>query len=122
MAKNDVASVDEYIAAQPEGAQSALERVREAIRKAVPEAEELISYRMPAYRLRGEGLVHFAGWKRHYSLYLASESILATFKDELAAYDVKKGTISFPLSEPVPVTLIESIVELRARQIAERNR
>ncbi len=99
-------SVDDYIASQPEAARAVLQRVRAAIRKAVPAAEETISYNMPAYKLHGEAMLYFAGWKRHYSLYPATARVLAAFKDELAAYEIDKSTIRFPLSEPVPAKLI----------------
>jgi uncharacterized protein YdhG (YjbR/CyaY superfamily) len=85
MAKTAFKSVDEYIAAQPEALQAVLRRVRNAIRKAVPEAEEAISYQMHAYKLQGRAVIYFAGWKRHYSLYPAKESVVAAFRNELRA-------------------------------------
>src|SRR5262245_4903198 len=120
MAKTDYKSVDEYIAAQPEAVWDTLKRVRDAIRKAVPEAEEVISYQMPAYKLRGGPLLYFAGWKRHYSLYPANDRLLVAFKEDLAPYEIQKATIRFPLSEPVPVRLIERIAKFRAEEIGER--
>jgi uncharacterized protein YdhG (YjbR/CyaY superfamily) len=117
MAKTTFRTVDDYIAAQAQDVQAALTRVRNAIRKAVPDADELISYNMPAYKLDGKALLHFAGWKTHYSLYAASKSILANFKTELAKYEIEKGTIRFPLDEPVPATLIERIAKFRANEI-----
>ncbi len=69
MAKTDFKSVDEYIASQPEAVQGVLERVRGAIRKAVPSAEEVISYKIPSYKLQGGPVLYFAGWKKHHSLY-----------------------------------------------------
>lgn len=122
MAQNDPTTVDEYIASQPEASRELLERVRGVIRKTVPDALELISYKMPAYTLNGADLLHFAGWKQHYSLYLASERIIATFKDDLAPYKVSKGTISFPLSKPVPEQLIERITLFRVMEIVKRTR
>ena len=77
-----------------------------AIRKALPEAEEVISYQMPAYKLGSGRILYFAGWKRHYSLYPAGAGLVEAFQDELARYEVSKSTIRFPLSEPVPVKLI----------------
>jgi uncharacterized protein YdhG (YjbR/CyaY superfamily) len=122
MAKTDFNSVDEYIASQPEGVRSVLDRVRSAIRKAVPGAEEVISYKIPTYKLHGGPVLYFAGWKRYYSLYPVSEHIVAAFKDELAPYKVNKATIRFPLSEPVPVKLIERIAKFRANELAEREK
>lgn len=120
MAKTDFRSVDEYIAAQPEAAQGVLELVRSSIRKAVPNAEESISYKIPTYKLRGDPVIFFAGWKQHYSLYPATNQIVATFKDDLADYEVRKGTIRLPLSQPVPVKLIERIAKMRAKEVTER--
>jgi len=111
-----VKSVDEYIASQPKAAQGVLKRVRSAIRKAVPAAEEAISYKIPTYKLQGAVVLYFAGWSRHYSLYPAGDRVVAAFRDELAPYTVEKGTIRFPLSAPVPVKLIESIAKFRAQE------
>jgi uncharacterized protein YdhG (YjbR/CyaY superfamily) len=120
MAKTDFNSVDQYIAAQPETVQSVLGRVRSTIREAMPGAEEAISYKIPVYKLHGAPVIYFAGWKKHYSLYPATEGVVAAFKDSLASYEISKGTIRFPLGEPVPVELIEGIAKLRAREVAER--
>jgi uncharacterized protein YdhG (YjbR/CyaY superfamily) len=122
MAKTDFKSVDEYIASQPEAVQRVLRRVRRTIRKAMPAAEEVISYQIPAYKLHGRPVLYFAGWRQHYSLYPSTAPIVAAFKDDLAPYEVTKGTIRFPLSEPVPVTLIEGIAKFRAKEVAERQK
>ena len=118
MPKTDVTSVDEYLASQPEAVRSVLERVRRTIRKAVPDAEEVISYKIPAYKVRGVVILFFAGWKHHYSLYPANGQVVAQFADELAPYEISKGTIRFPLNEPVPVKLIERIAKFRAKEVA----
>jgi len=120
VANNDYKSVDEYISAQPEELRDALKRMRSTIRKAVPEAEEVISYKMPTYKLRGNRVLYFAGWKQHYALYAATDSVVAAFKNELAPYEIDKGTIRFPLSAPVPVKLIERIAKFRAKEVVER--
>ena len=119
MANSGFESVDEYIALQPEAVRGLLELVRSTIRKAVPKAEEMISYNMPTYKLDGAPVLYFAGWKRHYSLYPATGRVVATFKDELEQYKVNKGTIRFPLTEPVPVELIRRIAKFRAKEVAE---
>jgi len=116
MAKTDFKSVDEYIGSQPEAARAILERVRSTIRKAVPDAQEVISYQIPAYKLHGRPVLYFAGWREHYSLYPAGPRLVEAFKDELAPYEVSKGTIRFPLSQPVPVELIERIAKFRAKE------
>jgi len=122
MARTDFKSVDEYIATQPENVQAILQRVRGTIQKAVPRAEEVISYQIPAYKLHGGAVLYFAGWKQHYSLYPASDALVAAFRNELARYDLSKGTIRFPLSEPVPVNLIERIAKFRAEQLTMREK
>jgi uncharacterized protein YdhG (YjbR/CyaY superfamily) len=119
MGKTTYNTVDEYIDSQPEAVQAVLQRVRSAIRKAVPDAEEVISYNIPAFKLGSSRVLYFAGWKKHYSIYPAGERIVAAFKDELAPYEVRKGTIRFPLSQPVPVALIAGIAKLRAQDITE---
>ncbi len=121
MAKTKVASVPEYIAAKPKEVQAALRLVRKAIRTAVPKAVEGISYQIPAYTLNGATVLYFAGWKAHYSIYPASDSLLAAFPRELARYERSKGTIKFPLSEPVPAKLIERIARFRAQQLTARD-
>jgi uncharacterized protein YdhG (YjbR/CyaY superfamily) len=111
-------SVDEYIAAQPEVMRPKLEQVRAAIRNAVPDAIEGIGYRMPGYKLHGKPMLYFAGFKEHYSLFAASGTFFAALEDELRGYELRKGTVRFPLTEPVPVKLITRIARLRAAGIA----
>jgi len=111
-------SVDEYIAAQPEAVRPKLEQVRAAIGRAVPEALEGIGYGMPGYKLHGKSMLYFAGFKEHYSLFAASGTFFAALEDELRGYDLRKGTIHFPLTKPVPVKLISRIAKLRAAGIA----
>jgi len=119
MAKTDFKSVDQYIASRPETVQRVLERVRTTIRKALPRAEEGISYQIPLYKLDGATVLYFAGWSQHFSLYPATEKLVAAFKEDLASYELSKGTIRFPLSQPVPVKLIGRIAKFRAKEAAE---
>jgi len=113
-------SVDEYIAALPEATRAVLERVRRIVGRAVPAAEETISYGIPTYKLHGRVVLHLAAWKRHYSLYPANARVLAAFGDELTPYLVEKSTLRFALAEPVPAKLIERIATFRAKEVAER--
>jgi len=122
MARTDFKSVDEYITTHPEDVQSILQRVRRTIRKAVPGAEEVISYQIPAYKLPEGPVLYFAGWSQHYSLYPATKHLVAAFKNDLAPYKVNKGTIRLPLSQPVPVKLIARIAKFRAKEAATRAR
>lgn len=119
MAKSGFTSVNDYITSHPAAVQRVLKRVRSIVRKAVPDSEETISYGIPTYKLHGRPVVYFAGWKRHYSLYPSTDRLVAAFKAELAPYEISKGTIRFPLSEPVPTTLIDSIAKFRAKEVAE---
>jgi len=116
----EVDSVDDYIAVQPEASRAVLEHLRNTIRKAVPASDEVISYKMPTYKLNGGTVLHFAGWKKYYSLYPATATVLAAFKDDLAPYEVVKSTIHFPLTQPVPVKLIERIAKFRGKEVIER--
>jgi uncharacterized protein YdhG (YjbR/CyaY superfamily) len=111
-------SVDEYIAAQSEVLRPKLEQVRATIRRAVPEAVEGIGYRMPGYKLHGKPMLYFAGFKEHYSPFAASGTFFAALEDELRGYELRKGTVQFPLTKPVPVKLIDRIAKLRAAGIA----
>ena len=120
MAKTDFKSVDDYVATHPRDVRAALQRVRSAIRKALPGADEVISYQMPAYKLEGRVVIYFAGWTGHYSLYPATGQLVPSFKEELAPYAVSKGAIRFPLWEPIPVKLIGRIAKFRAKEVAER--
>lgn len=122
MAKTDFKSVNEYIASKPEAVRRALKRVRSIVRKAMPGAEEVISYQIPAIRLHGRPVLYFAGWKEHYSLYPSTDRLVAILKDDLAPYEVTKGTIRFPLAEPVPAKLIERIAKFRVKEAAERQK
>jgi uncharacterized protein YdhG (YjbR/CyaY superfamily) len=122
MPRPEFKSVDEYIAAQPAASQVALGRIRCAIRAAAWGAEEGISYKIPAYTLNGAVVLYFAGWKQHYSLYPASDELVAAFGGELEKYRASKGTLRFPLSVPVPVKLIERIARYRLKEIGERKR
>ncbi len=113
-------TVSAYVAGFPRPERALLERVRSTIRKALPGAEEVISYGIPAYRLHDRAVIYFAGWKKHYSLYPANARLVAAFGDDLAPYEVNsKGTIRFPLSEPVPAKLIARIAKFRAQEVAK---
>jgi uncharacterized protein YdhG (YjbR/CyaY superfamily) len=109
-----VTTVDEYLASQPERVRLVLEQVREAIRSAIPQAEETLAYGMPTYKLGNKRVVHFAAWQKHYAIYGSLEPLLPELQSELARYKMETGTIQFPYSEPVPVQLIARIAELRA--------
>jgi uncharacterized protein YdhG (YjbR/CyaY superfamily) len=110
-------SVDEYISLQAEPVAAKLAVVRSVLRKALPEAEEVISYNMPAYRFQGKVVLYFAGWKQHYSLYPAGPHLVDAFREELAGCKADKGTIRFSLSAPVPRKLISDIAKFRLSEV-----
>jgi uncharacterized protein YdhG (YjbR/CyaY superfamily) len=112
-------SVDEYISSQPETLQRTLTRVRGAILKAVPHADEMISYGLPTYKLHGRPVIYFAGWKEHYSIYPSTDRLVAALKDQLAPYEISKGTIRFPYAESVPTQLIHRIARFRLKEVTE---
>jgi uncharacterized protein YdhG (YjbR/CyaY superfamily) len=107
-----------YLSQFPADVQAVLRDVREAIRRAAPEAEETISYQMPAFRQHGI-LVYFAAWKKHIGLYPPISGNKALEK-AIARYAGPKGNLQFPLDEPMPIVLIEQIVKLRVRQDTEK--
>ncbi len=117
MARTGFRNVDEYVETFPKHVQGILETLRRAIRKAVPEAEEVISYNMPAFKFHGR-LLYFSAYKNHYSLFGAGKA----FKKELSRYQGSKGTLRFPLDEPVPVKLISEIAKQRAKENLEREK
>jgi len=119
MPETDFQSVDEYIASQPKESQPVLRRVRTILRGALPKAEESISYQIPTYKLGGRAVIYFAGWKKHYSLYPLGENVTETLAKELAAYEVEKGTVRFPLGGRMPTHLIQRIAKLRAEAVGD---
>jgi uncharacterized protein YdhG (YjbR/CyaY superfamily) len=104
-------AIDEYISAFPASTQKALRQIRKAIKAAAPAAEETIKYGIPTFVLNGN-LVHFAGFKNHVGFYPAPSGI-AKFKNELSKYKSAKGSVQFPLDEPMPVALVTRIVKFR---------
>jgi uncharacterized protein YdhG (YjbR/CyaY superfamily) len=122
MARAAVGVVDEYIAKQPAESQVVLQRVRRLIRKVLPDAEETISYQIPTYKLNGRYVVYVAGWKKHWSLYPVTEAMRDALGAQLEGYEFSKGTIRFPLAEPVPIGLVERIVRELAKAAEVRRR
>ena len=110
--------IDSYIAFQQENIRPTLEKLRQTIRKAVPEAEEVISYQMPAFK-QGSILVWYAAFKKHVGLF-PKTSVMAEFKDKLAQYKTSKGTIQFPYDKPLPLDLIKKIVQFRLKEAAQK--
>ncbi|MFB3889142.1 MAG: iron chaperone [Candidatus Bathyarchaeia archaeon] len=112
--KNRFRTVDEYIAMFPRNIRDLLQELRRTIREAAPEAQEMISYGVPAFKLQGKGLVYFGGWKSHVGFYVGTSAIEA-FKKELSPFKLAKGTIQFPLDKPIPSELVKKIVKFRIK-------
>ncbi len=106
--------IDEYIIQFLKDVRDVLEQIRQVIRESAPEAEETISYQMPAFGLNGT-LVWFAAFKNHVGFY-PKVSAIEAFRDKLEKYKVSKGTIQFPLDEPIPYDLVREIVKFRVRE------
>ncbi len=113
-AKPSSKDVDKFIAAYPKDIQEILIKVRETIRKAAPEAEETINYGIPTFTLKGN-LVHFSALKNHVGFY-PTPSGIEKFKKELSKYEGAKGSVKFPLDQPIPYALIERIVKFRVKE------
>ena len=119
MKRTAAKNTDEYIAAFPENVQETLNKIRSTIKKAAPKAEEKISYGIPSFHLDGAYLVYFAGYKNHVSVYPAPRGA-EEFKKVLDPYKGGKGTVQFPLSEPIPYPLITKIVKFLIKRNASR--
>jgi uncharacterized protein YdhG (YjbR/CyaY superfamily) len=114
-------NIDEYIAGFPDYVQKILEKIRMTIRKAVPDAEETISYQIPTFNLNGSYLVYFAAYKKHISLYPAPMGN-AEFEEELSIYGSGKGTFQFPLDKPIPYDLIRKFLKFRVKENLARSK
>ena len=108
-------TVDGYISGFPESTQQLLTQVRTTIQNAAPDAEEGISYGMPGYKLQGRPLVYFAGYKHHIGFY-ATPTGHQAFEKELSKYKQGKGSVQFPIDEPMPLKLIAKIVKYRVKE------
>jgi uncharacterized protein YdhG (YjbR/CyaY superfamily) len=118
--KRQYSSIDDYISTFSGGVRDILEKLRQTIRQAAPEAQEAISYQMPTFKLHGN-LVHFAAFKHHIGLY-PTPSAVEEFGSELAPYVVAKGSIRFPLDEPIPYDLVRKIVEYRVKETVQKQK
>ncbi|CAN5437307.1 DUF1801 domain-containing protein [soil metagenome] len=113
-------NVDEYLLRQPEEIQPVLEKLRQAIKKAAPKAEEIISYQIPTYKYFGP-LVHFAAFKDHCSLIVVNKNIIKKWEKELQSYKTTGTTIYFTPGKPIPATLVQKIVKIRIKENEDLN-
>ena len=110
--------IDRYLAALDEPKRSTLGRLRESILETVPEAEECISYGMPAFRLDGKVVAGFAAFKNHLSYLPHSGSVLPALGDDLAGYEMTKGSLHFAVDTPLPKRLVKKLIATRLRQLS----
>jgi uncharacterized protein YdhG (YjbR/CyaY superfamily) len=116
--KNQFKNMDEYIGTFPKEVQNILEKMRQTIIMAAPEAVEAISYQMPTFKINGKNLVHFAAFKNHIGFFPIPSGIEA-FKEELSSYKQGKGSVQFPMDKPIPYDLVKKIVKYRVKEIIE---
>jgi uncharacterized protein YdhG (YjbR/CyaY superfamily) len=115
-------TVDEYIAQLPEDRREAMSLLRRTIRAAAPDATEVITYKMPGFKAHGTFLVSYDAFKRHYSLFPASQVVVDEVGDAIQPYLAGRGTIRFPASRPIPADLVTRIVKARLAEVAGRSR
>lgn len=118
--RTSLRSMDEYISACPTEVQEVLQKIRRVIALAAPDAEETIKYRIPTFVLKGN-LIHFGAFQKHIGLYPAPRGV-SEFDEALSAYEGAKGTVRFPLDQPIPYDLIRRIVEFRVGRLSEKTR
>jgi uncharacterized protein YdhG (YjbR/CyaY superfamily) len=121
MAKTDFKNADEYIATLSPNVQEILQQVRQTIQSAVPEAEEVISYQIPAFNYHG-WVFYYSAYKTHFSLACPPPfTVFEKFKQQLAPYEIMKSSVKFPLNEPVPTQLIFEMAQFRAKENLEKS-
>ena len=113
--KSQIKTIDEYISKFPKKSRDILEELRQVIKESASEAEETISYGMPAFKLNGKNLVYFAAWKNHIGFYPIPSAIEA-FKMELFPFKQAKGSVQFPIDKPIPFDLVKKIVKFRVKE------
>jgi uncharacterized protein YdhG (YjbR/CyaY superfamily) len=116
------AQVDEYVAALAEPKRGTLQTVRRTILEVVPEADQVISYGVPAFRLRGQTIAGFAAFKSHLSYLPFSGSVLGQLSGELEGYKVTKSSLHFPVDRPLPKALVQKLIEVRLAEVTRRSR
>ena len=113
---------DAYLAAAPQPQRATLTALRATLEKILPEAEQCISYGFPTFKVQGKGVAGFAAYKNHCSYFPMSGSVLSTLPTELAAYQMSKGALRFPIDKPLSITLVRKLVSVRLKEIAARSK
>jgi uncharacterized protein YdhG (YjbR/CyaY superfamily) len=116
------ARIDAYLATLPPDQREALQHLRDLVRRVVPEAEETMSYGMPAFKLGGRFLVSYAGWKHHCSIYPLTDTFLSAHADELEGYGRTKGSLHFTPDAPLPDAVMTALVQARVADLASGRR
>jgi uncharacterized protein YdhG (YjbR/CyaY superfamily) len=114
-------TVKEYLADQPKEVRETLQHVRDSVLAVVPDATEKIAYGMPGFHVDGHPLVYYAAFKEHCSLFPASGAVIERFVDDLQGYGLAKGTIRFPIGEPLPRPLVKKIVKAKLEELRQRS-
>ncbi len=114
-------TIDEYLVQFPENVRELLQEIRKTIRNSAPQAEETISYGMPAFKLNGKILVYFAAFKNHIGFFPTASGIEA-FKEEVSAYKTSKGTVQFPLDRPIPLGLVSKMVKFKVKEVESKKK
>jgi uncharacterized protein YdhG (YjbR/CyaY superfamily) len=117
--KRSPKTIDEYLASVNANHRDALQKIREVIHAVAPNAEECISYGIPAFRLNGRSLVFFGAWANHCALYPGSSATLKKFRNELRDFQTSKGTLRFSPDNPLPVALVKKLIKARVAQIGD---
>jgi uncharacterized protein YdhG (YjbR/CyaY superfamily) len=114
-------SINEYVSTLPENAQKAMKEIIAVIKTMVPDAEEHISYNMPAFKVNGDFFIHFSAWKNHIGMYPIPEGNEA-FQKAVLKYKGAKSSMNFPLDKPMPLKLIAKVVKFRIAENLERSK
>jgi uncharacterized protein YdhG (YjbR/CyaY superfamily) len=114
-------AIDEYLAALDEPKRTTLQELRQRIHGIIPQAEECISYGMPAFRLEGRVIAGFAAFKNHLAYLPHSGSVLGELADDLAGYDSTPGSLHFPIDKPLPKSLVKKLIATRLKEVRKKS-
>ena len=110
--------IDDYLSEVPEPQRTTLSKLRDTLRALLPNAEEAISYGMPAFKIDGKAVAGFAATKKHCAYYPHSSTVISALNDVTVRYDCAKGTVRFPIDKPLPKKIVKALVDARRRELA----